>query len=290
MSAPGRPRLELLFDALLDTPALHAPGTPIYALLKAVARDEIERRFASVDAAPADLGRLGSLCLPYHRMGAVDSLDLFGLDELIILLFYWCNRERYRRAVDIGANLGLHALVLARCGLAVQAFEPDPQHYALLERNLALNAVAGVDLHNAAVSVEDGETTFVRVLGNTTGSHLLGSKDSYGERQYITVRTAAARPLFAWADLVKIDAEGHERAILCATDTADWKGTDAIVEIGSAANATAVYDHLRELGLGLFAQRVGWGRVERVSDMPTSHRDGSLFVSLADRMPWPSSR
>ena len=288
MSEPGRPPIELLFDALLETPLLHAPGTRIYALLKAVARAEIEPRFAGADAVPADLGRLGTLCLPYHRMGAVDSLDLFGLDELIILLFYWCNRARYRRAVDIGANLGLHTLVLARCGLAVKAFEPDPHHFALLERNLALNGVAGVEVHNTAVSMEDGETTFVRVLGNTTGSHLLGSKDSYGERQYFAVRTEAARPLFEWADLVKIDAEGHEAAILLTTDTADWKSTDAIVEIGSEANAKAVYGHLSGLGLGLFAQRVGWRRVERASEMPTSHRDGSLFVSLADRMPWPS--
>ena len=290
MSEPGGPRIERLFDALLEAPGLHAPGTRIYALLKEVARAEIETRFAGTEAAPAELGRFGTLCLPYHRMGAVDSLDLFGLDELIILLFYWCNRDRYRRAVDIGANLGLHTLVLARCGFEVKAFEPDPHHFAILERNLALNGVTGVGLHNTAVSVEDGETTFVRVLGNTTGSHLLGSKDSYGERQYFAVRTEAARPLFEWADIVKIDAEGHERAILLTTDTADWKGTDAIVEVGNEANAKAVYEHLTVLGLGLFAQRAGWRRVERVSEMPTSHRHGSLFVSLADRMPWPSSR
>lgn len=290
MSAPGRPRIELLFDALLEAPGLHAPGTAIYALLKDVARAEIETRFAGAEGAPAELGRFGALALPYHRMGAVDSLDLFGLDELIILLFYWCNRDRYRRAVDVGANLGLHTLVLARCGFAVKAFEPDPQHFALLERNLALNGVTGVDLHNAAVSVEAGETTFVRVLGNTTGSHLLGAKDSYGEREYLAVRTEAARPLFEWAELVKIDAEGHERAILLATDTADWKGTDALVEVGNERNAQAIFEHLTGLGCGLYAQRVGWRRVERLSEMPTSHRHGSLFVSLADRMPWPAPR
>jgi FkbM family methyltransferase len=278
-----------VFEALLEDPRLHAPGTKVYALLKDVARQEIEQRFASTDAVPAELGRLGTLCLPYHAMGAVNSLDLFGLDELIILLFYWSNRSRYRRVVDVGANLGLHTIMLARCGFEVASFEPDPQHFKLLERNLGLNGVAGVDLHNTAVSVEAGETTFVRVLGNTTGSHLAGAKDSYGEREYFPVKTEAARPLFRWADLIKIDAEGHERAILLTTDVADWQGTEAIVEVGNEANAAAIFEHFTRLGVGLFAQQKGWGRVEGVGEMPTSHRQGSLFISLADRMPWPAS-
>jgi FkbM family methyltransferase len=279
-----------VFEALLEDPRLHIPGTKVYTLLKDVARQEIEQRFASGDPVPAELGRLGPICLPYHGMGAVTTLDLFGLDELIILLFYWANRGRYRRVVDIGANLGLHTLVLARCGFEVASFEPDPRHFKLLERNLALNGIAGVDLHNTAVSVEAGETTFVRVLGNTTGSHLAGSKDSYGEREYFSVKTEAARPLFRWADFLKIDAEGHERAILLTTDATDWEGTDAIVEVGNEGNAAAIYEHFTGLGVGLFAQQRGWDRVERVAEMPTSHRHGSLFISLADRMPWPALR
>jgi hypothetical protein len=88
---------------------------------------------------------------------------------------------------------------------------------------------------------------------------------------------------------MKIDAEGHERAILLTTDAADWQGTEAIVEVGNEANAAAIFEHFTRLGVGLFAQQKGWGRVERVGEMPTSHRQGSLFISLADRMPWPSS-
>src|SRR5574341_904869 len=82
---------------------------------------------------------------------------------------------RYRRARDIGANLGLHSIVLARCGFEVKAFEPDPWHFGLLKDNLAANR-ARVEAIPAAVSTADGEAQFVRVLGNTTGSHLAGSK------------------------------------------------------------------------------------------------------------------
>src|ERR1051325_4511876 len=117
------PVLEQVFEALLESVSLHTPGTKVYALLKSVARREIERRFSTTAEAFSDFGRFGELCLPYYRMGAVDSLDLFGLDELIIFLFYWCNRDRYRRVVDIGANLGLHTIVMDRCGFQVTAFE-----------------------------------------------------------------------------------------------------------------------------------------------------------------------
>lgn len=277
----------MLFEALLEDPGLHVPGTKVYALLKDVARREIEKRFSGTEPVPAEIGRLGAICLPYHGMGTVDSLDLFGLDELIILLFYWCNRGRYRRVVDIGANLGLHTIVLARCGFEVTAFEPDPLHFEVLQRNLTLNGVAGVDLRNAAVSVEAGEAMFVRVLGNTTGSHLLGSKDSYGEREYFPVKTEPAKPLFASADFIKVDAEGHEREILLSTDAKDWEGTEAIVEVGNEGNAGAIFEHLTALGVGLFAQQKGWERVERVEEVPTSHRQGSLFISRGEKMPWP---
>ena len=136
-------------------------------------------------------------------------------------------------------------------------------------------------------SSRDGTAVFVRVLGNTTGSHLAGAKSSYGERQEFDVRTQSARPLFAAADFVKIDAEGHEREILLSTAAEDWDGTDAMVEVGSPENAGAIFEHFRALGVNMFAQRKAWNPVATAAEMPTSHRDGSLFLSRAARMPWP---
>lgn len=281
--------VDLLFDALLEDVRLHVPGTRLYTWLKASARSEIEKRFAGDMPGAAEFGRFGEICLPYYRMGAIDSLDLFGLDELIILLFYWSNRHRYRRVVDIGANLGLHTIIMARCGFHVTAFEPDPVHFEILRRNTSLNGATAVDLRNAAVSTADGTAAFVRVLGNTTGSHLAGSKASYGERQEVQVATSEARPLFASADFVKVDAEGHERDILLSTVSEDWNDTEAMVEVGSEANARAIFEHLAGLGLNLFAQQKGWDRVTNPEEIPTSHRQGSLFISRSMRMPWPAA-
>jgi len=203
--------LDSLFATLQENPALHVPGTAAYQQLKTQARAEIEKRFSQADATPHAFGPFGTVAMPYTRMGAIDSLDLFGLDELIIFAFYHSNRGRYRQALDIGANLGLHSIILGKCGFNVRAFEPDPKHFAILSANLKANALTNVEPFQAAVSIQDGQAEFVRVLGNTTGSHLAGAKKSYGDREFFPVVVRAVGPLFASADFAKIDAEGHEK-------------------------------------------------------------------------------
>src|SRR5947207_6307227 len=170
-------RLDQLIDGLIASPREHAHTSARYRNLAAEWAAAF-RASALADPAPTAIpfGRFGALTLPYRRMGAIDSIDLFGLDELIIFAFYWANRARYRRSVDIGANIGLHSIVMARCGFAVRAFEPDPVHIEMLRANLALNGVSGVEVVEAAVSDRNGTTEFVRVKGNTTGSHLSGAK------------------------------------------------------------------------------------------------------------------
>jgi len=176
---------------------------------------------------------------------------------------------------------------MSRCGYEVRAFEPDPLHLELLRQTLERNRCEKVTVRPAAVSTEDGSHDFTRVLGNTTGSHLTGAKASpYGALETFTVALEDARPHMLWADLVKMDIEGHEVDVLCATDTSHWRETDAVVEIGSQENAERVYAHFEALPVNLFAQKSGWCRVTQLSDMPTSHRDGSLFISVKDAMPW----
>lgn len=280
------PLLDGLLGVLPTVPDRHSPNSELYALLKQVARREIETLFRS-GAEAHGFGPFGDLTFPYVGMGAVDSLSLFDLDELILFSFYWRNRNRYRRALDVGANIGLHSIVMSRCGFEVRSYEPDPTHFSLLQRNLALNACARVAPVNAAVSRGAGTLEFVRVLGNTTGSHLAGAKPSpYGELERFPVRVEAIRPLLEWADLIKMDVEGHEAEILLGSTREDWLATDGMVEIGSAANARAVFDHFRSLGVNMFAQKRDWSLVEDLAAMPTSYRDGSLFITCQEQMPW----
>ena len=280
------PALDLIFAALAERPELHGHSSALYQLCKATARPAVEQLFSAAERVVQPFGPFGSLSLPYTKMGAINSLDLFGLDELIIFAFYNANRGRYSRVLDIGANLGLHSIVMARCGFSVKAFEPDPWHYGLLSDNLAANGASTVTAFKEAVSISDGEAKFVRVLGNTTGSHLAGAKNSYGEKELFTVPTRAVRPLFEWANFAKIDAEGHEKELLLAAATETMQQLDIMVEIGNPENAKVVFGHFQSIGIGMYAQKLGWGRVQRVSDVPTSHREGSLFISAKPAMPW----
>jgi FkbM family methyltransferase len=278
--------LENVFNALLESPKLHYRTSAFYALNKEVVLQSIKELFSSLEGRPSSFGPFGDISLPYTKMGAINSLDLFGLDELIIFAFYYKNRNRYKKVIDIGANLGLHSIILSRCGFAVKSFEPDPWHYELLLKNLNSNSANNVMPFKQAVSINDGEAEFVRVLGNTTGSHLAGSKDSYGEKEKFTVSVCAAKPLYEWADFAKIDAEGHEKELLQIASFELMQNLDIMVEIGNPENAKAVFKHFNDIGINMFSQKLGWNPVKSIEGMPTSHREGSLFISSKTQMPW----
>lgn len=280
--------LASMLEHLPSVPTHHVPGTSEYDLLAKTARHLIFQLFGPGNRRPRRFGPFGEIVFPYKSMGAIDSLDLFGLDELIIFAFYWTNRNRYRRVADIGANIGLHSMLLGRSDYEVRSYEPDPMHVALLKHTLSANRVdSKVEIVETAVSDCAGTAEFVRVLGNTTGSHLAGAKPNpYGplERFLVTLRPIAE--IMTWADLVKIDAEGHERQILLSTRSEQWRATDAIIEVGGADTAEALYDHFGKLGLNMYAQRLGWAKVQSPRDLPTSYREGSLFISAKSAMPW----
>lgn len=279
--------LDLLFASIPDWAAQHSPYTPLHRLLKRAARREIEARFAGREGAPQRLGPMGELRFPYHAMGSIDSLNLFDLNELLIFAFYHVNRGRYARALDLGANLGLHSIMLSRCVAEVRCYEPDPVHFGILSDNLARNGCRNVTPVQAAASVADGEAEFVRVKGNTTGSHLAGAKKNpYGELDRFTVRVRDVTDEIRWADFVKLDIEGHEGELITGIAPEVWAGVDAMVEIGSEENAERVFAHFRNSPVRLYSQHLGWGRVGTVAEMPRSHRDGSLFMTAGDGVPW----
>jgi len=142
-------------------------------------------------------------------------------------------------------------------------------------------------LVRAAVSDRHGEMEFVRVLGNTTSSHLAGAKAKpYGELERFPVKVIAIGEIMDNVDFIKMDAEGQERNIILGTTAEQWANTDMIVEIGSDENASAIYGHLARLGVNAFAQKLGWARVTSAADMPTSYKHGSLFVSNRSEMCW----
>lgn len=266
----------------------HARSTELYRALSKVTEEAVDEMFGETGTNEFVSTTIGTVKLPYVTMGSINTTHLWGLDELIIFSFYQRNVGRYKRVADIGANVGLHSIVLAKLGYMVTAFEPDPKHYEILRKNLSLNIVTDfVDAVNAAVSISDGRQEFTRVVGNTTGSHLSGAKDNpYGELERFEVDVREFKKILANVDFAKIDVEGHEVDLILSTQKDDWINFDTILEIGSERNARKIFAHLTEIGVNVFSQKISWGRVVDIDQMPTSYREGSAFCSLKEKMFW----
>ena len=97
------------FDAILayiqDHHASHGRDTNWYRFTNSVVKAAFAEAKPAFEAGePVPIGEIGSINLPYKTMGAIDTLDLFGLDELIIFAYYSKNKRIYKAALDIGAN------------------------------------------------------------------------------------------------------------------------------------------------------------------------------------------
>ena len=221
---------------------------------------------------------------PYVTMGKIDSLDLFGPTELMILQLYADNQMRWENVLDIGANLGLHSIIMSGMDWNVRAFEPYPPHYDQLKRNLAANGCGGVIPFKAAVHTYTGQANFVVVHNNTTGNHIEGFKDSYGPRETISVPVIDCRTLWAGTDFAKIDCEGNEAELAKTMTAEDCSHMDSIMEVRNEENAKQLWDHFTSIGVPIWPQKIDWAKAQSLADMPTSNREGSIFIG--HKAPW----
>jgi hypothetical protein len=80
--------------------------------------------------------------------------------------------------------------------------------------------------------------------------------------------------------------EGQEAVIIGSTLREHWESTDMIVEIGSLENAGSIFNHLRNINVRAYAQKIGWNEVISFDEMPKSYKDGSLFITSSTGMNW----
>jgi len=229
----------------------------------------------------------GKINFPFYSFGNINSLHLFGIDEIILFIFYYHNQNKYKKVADIGANIGLHSIVMSKVGWNVSSFEPDPVHIKKLKSNLKKNQISNVTIFEKAVSDFSGTTTFTRIKNNTTGSYIAGAKEnSYGKLENITVNVQSIKELICKYDFIKMDVEGAEAKIISSTTKKDWAKTDMVCEVGSANNAKIIFNHLRKIGVNAFSQKTNWSLVKNLKSIPKNHTEGSLFISSKKAMNW----
>lgn len=275
--------VQQLLEALPLIPEHHKHQSPIYQYLANNFAEVIQNSSFAREAAVAEsFGEFGDVTLPYYSMGNIDSLHLFGMDEMILFAFYWQNRNRYKKVADMGANIGLHSILMSKLGWQVSSFEPDPIHVAKIQQHIELNSCKNITIHQNAIADKTQDVLFTRLLGNRTGSHIKGSKENvYGELDEFSVKCLPLSTLMAEFDFIKMDIEGAEASAICNTTEADWLSTDLMVEIGSKENAAKIWAHAKSIGLKVFTQKTGWRIASSLCDLPVHHTEGSVFLTKA---------
>ena len=158
----------------------------------------------------------------YVRSG---SSDIKSIREVV-------EKRAYRRKgfeldgmaewVDLGANVGAFTVLVASLGCRVTSYEPDPDNFALLERNVALNGFEDrVNLVRAAVVAHAGGTATLHVNGarkNFWRNSLIKAWRGGSSVQVPTVHFGDLLHVWSTAGL-KVDTEGSEMPLLEALTT-----------------------------------------------------------------------
>jgi FkbM family methyltransferase len=119
--------------------------------------------------------------------------------------------------LDLGANIGYYSLLAARLVGSqgkVYSFEPEPNNYALLANNVALNDYQNVITVPKAVSDTSGSVT-LKLSNQDSGAHTI--RDQFNLSEFtatVNVETVCLDEYFEGCshpiDVVKMDIEGLE--------------------------------------------------------------------------------
>ena len=116
-----------------------------------------------------------------------------------------------RNALDVGANIGVHALSFSGHFERVHAFEPHPLTFEILAFNSRL--VKNVSVHRKGASSEAFVARAVSVPGNIGAAHIVAESGAGVESiDFACDRLDAMLPedVKSAVDFVKADVEGHE--------------------------------------------------------------------------------
>jgi FkbM family methyltransferase len=114
-------------------------------------------------------------------------------------------------ALDVGSNIGNHALYLSKCFRQIHCFDPNPVALQRLRENARLSGSTNLVIHPVALSNAAGELPFVVVSdGNLGASHFTDDPD----KATMTVPRVVGDDYIAGQlqalDFIKVDVENHE--------------------------------------------------------------------------------
>jgi FkbM family methyltransferase len=183
-------------------------------------RPMLSRLIDLLRAGPLDVQYQGASFRFHHQASATERGALFNpdynLDELDFLRAHTPTGGAF---VDIGANVGTYAMVLARHVGArgrVIAIEPHPVTHARLAFNRAASRLEQVTLVAAAAGPSDGELLIETDGDNLGASHVVSGTPSSSAIKVPSLRLERilAEAGISKVDALKIDVEGFEDRVL----------------------------------------------------------------------------
>jgi FkbM family methyltransferase len=171
-------------------------------------------------AGPVDVQYQGASFRFYHQARATERGALFNPDyNLEELDFLRAHTPSGGVFVDVGANVGTYAMVLARhvgqSGTVI-AIEPHPLTQARLAFNNAASGFTQVILVAAAAGSCDGELMIETDGGNLGASHIVTGEPKGNAIKVPSLRLQRilGEALVSRIDALKIDVEGYEDRVL----------------------------------------------------------------------------
>jgi FkbM family methyltransferase len=183
-------------------------------------RPMLSRLVNLLRAGPVDVKYQGAAFRFYHQASATERGALFNPDYNIEELdFLRAHAPDGGIFVDVGANVGTYALVLARhvgTGGKVIAIEPHPVTHARLAFNRAASGFAQVSLVAAAAGPSDGELLIETDGDNLGASHIVTGEPAGNAIKVPSLRLQRilADAAVDRVDALKIDVEGFEDRVL----------------------------------------------------------------------------
>lgn len=169
--------------------------------------------------------------------------------------------------IDVGAYTGIYSIFAAKLGCDVKSFEPNPKVYTRFVQNVNYNYVemggwSGViHYHRCALSDDIGAAYFnvnpsvELTSGGSLESTVLRNKEKYR----VEINTYDNNDYPSKPDIIKIDVEGHEMAVLRGMkETLISTKAFVIVEANTEKAKTELIEFFSDIGYlyqGVFDDR-----------------------------------
>ena len=184
------------------------------------------------------------------------QLYLFGgyEDEMLDLFRSFMATTERRTILDVGANIGTHAIAFARDFNLVHAFEPNPSMWPRFQRNVALNGLANARLHQTGLGDERADLPFYLTANANLGLGTVCAIEQYdtplapaGVAHIEKGDEFVASHGLSSIDAIKIDVQGFEPEVLAGLrETLRQHRPVVWMELGAAtANKLASVEALR---------------------------------------------